>query len=154
MNDSGSGREHAGRDSTSLAQLHIAEYEALATRNSYLITLQYSLLPAAVLIVTLFAQMWSANKDHNELLVWAVYASLLMVGIVWVDTLWEIYNNVWYVERELKPLISKLCGINCFLGLRAASSSTTRHEAYDVGTRTPCLGRRPVFRGLLPHLAV
>lgn len=142
-------REDASRESAQLTNLHIAEYEALMTRNSYLMTLQYSLLPAAVLIITLFVPMWSAGKrDQNEMLIWAIYALLLIVGIVWTDTLWEIYNNVWYMERELKPLISHLCGSTAFWGYE-------RHLGRLRGPK-PALWElaQPVLAGLLFAVAV
>jgi len=148
LSESGTHRERGDSKSTALAQLHIAEYEALMTRNSNIMTLQFSLLPAAVLIVALFAGMWSMNWDHNELIIWAVYTSLLVVSIVWTGTLWEIYNNVSYVERELKPLISDLCGSTAFWKYE-------RHQARLRGTNPlPWELAQPILAGVLFAAAV
>jgi hypothetical protein len=87
--------------------LHAAEYEALMTRNTYLMTLQYSLLPAGILFVSLGVPLWSGNYDHNRLLIWSVYTVLLIVAIIWTDALWELYNNVLYLEQELKPTVRR-----------------------------------------------
>jgi hypothetical protein len=94
--------------------LHVAEYEALMTRNTYLMTLQFSLLPVAALIISFVAPMWSHNHDHNRLLVWGIYGMLLTIAVIWSDTLWEMYNNVVYLEKELKPLVRQAAGRGAF----------------------------------------
>ena len=101
-------------DSSLALTLHIAEYEALMTRNTYHITLQFSLLPVAILIVSLCSVLWSKNYDYNRLIIWSVYAALLIVGTVWAESLWELYNNVFYMEQELKPQVHRDSGSATF----------------------------------------
>jgi hypothetical protein len=42
--------------------LHLAEYEALMTRNSYLLQVQYAFWPVALVILAITAQVWSTDK--------------------------------------------------------------------------------------------
>jgi hypothetical protein len=102
----------------SLLALHIAEYEALMARNTYLMALQSALWPVVILILTLGATLWVSEKIHIDrtLLIWIAVGALYVVGNYWADTLWDLYNNVAYIEHELRNRISADLGIDGFWG--------------------------------------
>ena len=88
------------------------------TRNTYLMTLQFALWPVALLTLTLVAQVWTADKVKidGHILLWATEAGLFLVANVWADTLWELFNNVAYIEHELKKRISAEVGSDALWG--------------------------------------
>ncbi len=95
---------HSGSDSGPSLDLHIAEYEALMTRNTYLVTLQFSLWPILLLFFTLLAQIWN-SIDHG-ILIWSTGVALQLIGAAWVQLIWEQLNNIQYLESKVRPLIA------------------------------------------------
>jgi len=96
----------------SLLELHLAEYEALMTRNTYLMAIQFTLWPVVGIVLALVAQLWTSGtiKIESRLLIWIAEAGLFLVANNWADTLWEIYNNVTYIEHELRRWVSAELG--------------------------------------------
>ena len=97
-------------DAEKLLQLHIAEYQALTNRNTYHIAIQYSLWPVIFLLTTLVAQLWTSGSDKiaQSTLLWGGLLIAQVIGIVFLDSLREEFNNVYCIEHELKPKIRHL----------------------------------------------
>lgn len=97
--------------------LHIAEYEILMTRNTYWATIQFSVAPAIAIYITLLVTAWEAIKiskttaeivvDQKNLLWLALFGAELFV-LAGYNCVYEVYNNVRYVEKHLRPTIDKL----------------------------------------------
>jgi hypothetical protein len=95
--------EGAASPAESLLNLHIAEYQALTNRNTYLVTLQFSLWPVLLLFLTLVAQLWGLF-DHR-LLGWSTNFAIQLIGWAWLQLIWEQLNNIRYLEERLRPRI-------------------------------------------------
>jgi hypothetical protein len=91
---------------SSLIQLHTAEYEALTTKNTYLVTVQYSLGTILVLWFALVAQIYAAFNP--KVLIWASALVPQLIVLVFMAALIEIYGNTCYIERYLRPAITQL----------------------------------------------
>lgn len=98
-----------------IINLHVAEYQALTTRNTYLVTLQFSLWPVLLLFLTLVSQVWnSIPKEPNtptpdqahRVLVWSTAAALQLIGAAWVQLAWEQLSNLIYIEEHVRSDIS------------------------------------------------
>lgn len=94
---------HPDIGNAAFTPLHVAEYESLMTRNSYLMTLQFALWPILFVILGFTFQVWSLNKISERWVVLGCETALLIVAINWADVLWELYNNVSYIEHVLRP---------------------------------------------------
>jgi hypothetical protein len=91
-----------------LIQLHLAEYQALTTRASYWIVLQFSLLPAVPVYIVLAYQAWqSGSIKIKEIVVWSTLAVLQLVAMLWSNTMLEQFAIVKYIECYLRPQIGK-----------------------------------------------
>jgi hypothetical protein len=108
--------------------LHIAEYEALMTRNTYWTTIQFSVAPAIAIYLTLLVLAWEAIKIVNPAADSAVYEKhLLWLSLLGAELfvlagyncVYEIYNNVRYVEKHLRPEIDKLVASPHYWTLRS-----------------------------------
>ena len=128
--------------SRSLLALHIAEYEALMTRNTYLLALQFALWPAVGLILTLGATLWASDKIEIEgrLLIWIAVGGLYLVANNWADTLWELYSNVAYIEHELRSKVSADLGVDGFWGYERFLASHRSLTAAPWELATPAFG--------------
>lgn len=102
------------RNSASLIQLHIAEYQALTMRNTYWITLQYFLWPILIGFIGLATQL--PNPFDPTLRIWGVVVVAQVVVVAYYASTLEQYTNVRYIETELKPSISALVGADSFWG--------------------------------------
>ena len=91
-------------------QLHMAEYNALTTRNTYLITLQYSLLPALLIYAPLVTALRHRMTDpiRRELMMWGGLAGALFLGHLWAEDLWQQFNNIRYLETQVRPAITEI----------------------------------------------
>lgn len=89
-----------------LMQLYLAEYEALTTRASYWIVLQFSLLPAVPVYIVLGYQAAGSIKT-KEIVAWATLAVLHLLAILWANTMLEQFSIVKYIECYLRPQIRK-----------------------------------------------
>jgi hypothetical protein len=114
-----------------LTQLHIAEYQALTTRASYWIVLQFSLLPVVPIYLALAAQVWESHAIVKEVVIWGTVAGVQLVAIVWVHTLLDMFAIVKYLELYLRPLVKNVVDTNkLFWG----------YELYLIGKRpTPAV---------------
>lgn len=100
------------RDTSFLIQLHIAEYQTLTTRNTYWITLQYALWPLLLLILGFLAQV--RNTFSPQAFVWSAAFAINIIVLAHYSALYEQYNNIRYIERELRPLLEDLVGKHPF----------------------------------------
>lgn len=93
-------------------QLHISEYQALTNRNTYLVTLQFSLWPILLVFLTLVVQVW--NSVDHRLLVWGAALAVQLVGAAWIQLIWEQLNNINYLEERVRPLIRQSLAYGSF----------------------------------------
>ena len=95
-----------------LLNLYGAEYQALTTRNTYWLTLQYALWPILLLALGLIAQM-QKDLGARRTVLFAAWMIQTIVLAYYSATL-EQYTNVNYIERELRPTIGKLINDSSF----------------------------------------
>jgi hypothetical protein len=97
--------------------LHISEYEALMTRNTYWTTIQFSVAPAIAIYLTLLVTAWEAIKIVNpnvdshvyeKHLLWLSLLGAELFVLAGYNCIYEIYNNVRFVETHLRPEINKI----------------------------------------------
>ncbi len=92
---------------TNLLNLHLAEYQALSTRCTYWITLQYAALTVILISLTLAATLWTSPIDRRVFF-WGSALFLQIVGYLWMQTQGEQYTAILYVERVLRPAVLKV----------------------------------------------
>ena len=89
---------------TRLISLHIAEYQALTTRCSYWITVQYAALTVVLIYLSVAATLWSSPIDRR-LFFWGSSLVLQVIGYFWMQTQGEQYTAILYIERVLRPAV-------------------------------------------------
>jgi hypothetical protein len=94
------GKEHTA----ALNYLHVAEYQALTTRGSYWLVLQFSLVPVVPVYLSLAVGIWSA-VTIKEIVIWATLAGLQALALLWAQALLQHYIAIRYMECYLRPLI-------------------------------------------------
>jgi hypothetical protein len=95
--------EQRGAEHEAIMQLHLAEYQALTTRITYWITLQYS-TPA----ITGGALLLLAGTRGLFPPVFSIWAATIIIEVgigAYFYTIYEMMNNAKYIECELKPKI-------------------------------------------------
>jgi hypothetical protein len=112
MDEKFSGKERI----TILNQLHIAEYQALTTRGSYWIVLQFGLIPVVPIYLTLAVGVWVSNVIIKEVVIWSTLAGLQIIALLWAEALVENYTAVRYIECYLRPRISDGLDTSMFWG--------------------------------------
>jgi len=95
-------------DSNPLIDLHIAEYSAITTRNTYYGTIAFGLWPALVIFLTLISSSALLNAQFRGLLVGVAAVGSELICIGWYFCVWEQFKNVNYLEAELKPRITSI----------------------------------------------
>jgi len=104
-------------DAQSAISLHVAEFEVLMTRNTYWTTIQFSVAPAIAIYLTLLITAWESIKIVNPAAEVGIYQKhflwLALLGaelfvLAGYNCVYEIYNNVRYVETLLRPEIDQL----------------------------------------------
>jgi hypothetical protein len=98
----------ANSSSSDMLQLHMAEYNALTSRNTYLMTLQYQLLAALLVFLPLVYLLLKRNIRTNKIAVWGGLIGILGLGIFWAQDLYELFNNVKYIEKYLRPIVDQV----------------------------------------------
>lgn len=90
--------------------VHLAEYNALTMRNTYWITLQYVVYGIAGAYLGCAAEAAANNNIPLVPLMWV--SGLVLQVLAWglLQIQYEIFNNVEYLERRLKPAVKKLIG--------------------------------------------
>ena len=93
-----------------LVQVHVADYQAIATRISRFMALQFVPWPALVVFLSLVA---STHKLFDPiLLAWGAAGVAQVAVLTYYFALYEVYNHVRYVETELKPNLAKLLALS------------------------------------------
>ena len=107
------------QDRNALLQAYLAEYQAITTRNTYWLTLQYALFPILGAAVAVLAQMWnqfgndsSFGSLPHRIIIWLVIVLANVIMIAHTEVGWESYDNVVYLETELRPKIVSLTGVS------------------------------------------
>ncbi|HEX3654523.1 MAG TPA: hypothetical protein VHV55_01885 [Pirellulales bacterium] len=104
-----SSTQDALKDNTELlVQLHIAEYQALTTRCTYWITLQFSLWPILLLYLALIVQLWTSIP--HEIVLWGSLAVAEFIVLIYYQLNGEHYHCIVYIEEHVRPLIESLIG--------------------------------------------
>lgn len=94
----------------SLIQVHIAEYNAITTRNVYWLVMQQNigtlLLVSFGIVATIFP--WASQKIPARYFFWGVLTAVQASfgGINFINE--EIYRNVFYIENELRRTVQRL----------------------------------------------
>jgi hypothetical protein len=91
---------------------YLAEYQAITTRNTYWLTLQYALFPILGAAIAVLAQMWdkfdkepAISTPSHRVLIWLAIALVNVIIIAHTEVGWESYDNVVYLETRLRPQI-------------------------------------------------
>jgi hypothetical protein len=98
----------------SVVQVHLGEYQALTTRNTYWITLQYACWPILLVYVALAGQF--VKVLDREVLIWGSGFVVQLVVVSWYQAAQEQYRNVIYMETQLRPLLQRLLRSSNLMG--------------------------------------
>ena len=130
-------------------QCYLAEYQALMVRGTSYLTLEFSswVLMAGVLGAVL--TVWdSARSTPRDLLVWGAFALLQIITCFALNTLYEHYQSIVYIERQLQPKVAALVcrrypfGYERYIGRLRPSSQPFWYDA------------APAFGAFLVHIAI
>lgn len=90
-------------DQDLLLQLHIAEYNAIASRSTTYILIAASMWPVLGIVLSIMAQQWTAITQSTAVLWVGLLVQFFALG--WIENSRQQYQNIAYIERNLKPLI-------------------------------------------------
>ena len=134
--------------SGTLIQLHIAEYNALTTRASYWMVMQFSLLAAgpAMGVLAYYLYQVTGSMRTKVLILWMTLAVLQLVAMLWANMMLEQFALVKYIECYLAPQIRKTI----------ASESFWLYETYLLKNRplNPALGNYSMAGAALAAIAI
>jgi hypothetical protein len=89
-----------------IVQAHVADYQAIATRISRFMSLQFVPWPGLAVFLTLVA---TTHRLFDPVLVaWGTAGIAQIAVITYYYALYEVYNHVRYVETVLKPNLARL----------------------------------------------
>ena len=91
-----------------LLSAHFAEYQALTTRTTYRLTLQFALWPILLITLTLLANAKDFFGPHGT--VWTGAGTVQFVVIHFYTVELEIYTDIHYIETQLRPMIEAILG--------------------------------------------
>jgi hypothetical protein len=117
---------------------HLAEYSALTMRDTYWITLCNALWPLSVLALTLMAQAPAHTHLQYQLRTWIAVAAVQVIVLSFFGITAEAYNNVRYLECELRPRILDI----------TVDTAVWAYETYLARQRPP----RPMVSEVAPAL--
>src|SRR5258708_23444847 len=103
-----------GPTETNLVNIHLAEYQALTNRNTYVIYIQSTMWPILVAILALMSFLIGRVDAH--ILTWTAVAMVLFVTYVYYAFAIDGYRNVIYVEHQLRARIEGLIATADFWG--------------------------------------
>jgi hypothetical protein len=113
---SGANHECSQEHPAAAVQLHIAEYQALTTRITYWIPIQYSLGGAIIFTLFNFAQS-GANHAPSGIFIWATVIAIEFYAAAYCFVLFEIMTDSDYIENKLSERVKKnLPGVKEFWG--------------------------------------
>jgi hypothetical protein len=85
-----------------IADIHLSEYQAISSRLTYWVTLQFATYTVAVVFLGIFQTLTGIYA------VWAGFFVLQLMAWAWLQTSCEIFMHVLYTEERLKPRIQRL----------------------------------------------
>jgi hypothetical protein len=91
-----------------LLHLHIAEYNALTTRSTYLIAIGASFWTVLVMVLTILVAVW--NVPNHALLIWSAGIVAQLFAFGWIGNSWGQYSNIRYIEERLRPAVVAVLG--------------------------------------------
>ena len=94
--------------------LHIAEYNALTNRCTYIINMQSIILTVSVTWILIFVSLW--NSISNNVIIWGFFLGGQLIG--WIGSImnYDLYNIVRYIESDLKPRVNEIVKNESFWG--------------------------------------
>src|SRR5438105_638306 len=91
-----------------LCQVHLAEYNALTTRLTYAITLQFAVWPIVIGLWGVVAVL--AGKVPEPILMWGGVAFSQVCALAWYSLAIETNRVARYIEHDLRPRVKRLVG--------------------------------------------
>jgi len=92
-----------------LLRLQLAEYEALMNRNTYVMSIQFALWPAALAVLALIIQGSDLMAASHRLLLWSGIIVFEVIGISYVFLISELFRTIQYIEQKLrKDVVAQL----------------------------------------------
>lgn len=122
-----------------LLLVHLAEYNALTTRVTYWLTLQFAVWPIMMGLGALLALLW--GKLPNTVVLWGGALLAQMFGVMWYAVTIELYRAVRYIEQDLRPLVEAA------IGNRSRFWNYERRNHEDRGEFLPFIWEWPVALG-------
>jgi len=124
-----------------LVQLHLAEFNALTTRNNNWVAIQVGIWTLILLYITVASTVWAFNwqakGDFEPYIIWASGLIIQLALLILYFTIQEVYRNVYYIEHELRELIQPLAGNNAFWQYeRFLAIDTKRKPAWTDASAT------------------
>jgi len=101
-------------ETQTLVQVHLAEYQALTTRNTYSILIQSLFWGMIVFYVTLMVAAWPKDKTYHPLFIWGSVIFLQFFALAFGSFSQEQYSNVRYLEQRLRPRLVALLSSDSF----------------------------------------
>jgi len=90
-----------------LLQLHLAEYQVLSARSTNWITLQYGLAAFTVAALGVIIANWG-RLFSSDVGTWVIAILYQFIMVAHLLVLSELFNNVRYMECELRPAVKQL----------------------------------------------
>ncbi len=118
-------------------QTHLFEYNALTTRLTYWITLQYATYAIAVAALGFVAQAWGSNFNRVQL-AWAVMLLMPLLAWAFLTTTYEMLTYVVYIERYLRPKLRPLMGTNSFWKFEQFLARLKRNPLIFLSNSSAC----------------
>jgi hypothetical protein len=87
-----------------------SEYQAIANRCTYLISLQTGLLQVPFFYLVIIATAWSNFSQHLTWTIWGSTFILQIIALLWYNLLREQFIMICYLESLLIPRMRKLVG--------------------------------------------
>jgi hypothetical protein len=102
------------RGTKNLLNLHISEYNALTTRQTYYMSMQIVLIAAALAWPLVFVSIWHKGPDY--LVIWCFIFGWQIIDLMIIFCFYDSFLIVLYLENKLKPKIGKLINSDNFWG--------------------------------------
>ena len=130
--------------------VHLAEYAALSNRLTYWVTLQYATYAIAAAALGFIANAW--GHIGAFLLAWASILILLLISWALIQTAFEIFTYVVYIEKDLRQMVTPIVNYNPFWEFEAFLVRLRQNKVVGYEQQ---LGLLPVFGfGILVALGV
>jgi hypothetical protein len=124
-----------------LVQLHSTEYQAIVTRISRFISLQFVVGPVLVAFLTLVATGYQHEIEIFSpfVVAWGCALATQLAVQTYYFALYEVYNHVRYVENDLRPKVERLLGTDLFWGYERYLTRTGKAYNPLIGDVGPAI---------------